>query len=171
MGSGQVTFALALVASLAMAGPALAQPQEIGRFGDWTAFTDGSGPKKICFIGSSPKKAEGAYTARGQTYMLITHRPAEKAVGEVSVEAGYAYKAGSDVAADIDGKSFKLFTQGGNAWAQNAQADRALVQALRAGKQLVVKGTSSRGTLTTDTYSLTGFTAAYDAITKACAVN
>ena len=33
---------------------------------------------------------------------------------------------------------------------------------------MVVKGTSSRGTVTTDTYSLRGFTAAYDAISGAC---
>jgi hypothetical protein len=32
-----------------------------------------------------------------------------------------------------------------------------------------VQGTSSRGTLTTDTYSLSGFSAAYDAISEACA--
>jgi len=39
---------------------------------------------------------------------------------------------------------------------------------MRAGLTMVVKGTSSRGTLTTDTYSLRGFTAAYDAMQKAC---
>ena len=33
---------------------------------------------------------------------------------------------------------------------------------------MVVKGTSSRDTLTTDTYSLIGFTKAYRAIGKAC---
>ncbi len=33
---------------------------------------------------------------------------------------------------------------------------------------MVVKGTSSRGTLTTDTYSLTGFSAALQSIDKAC---
>ncbi len=35
---------------------------------------------------------------------------------------------------------------------------------------MIVAGISSRGTLTTDTYSLNGFTAAYDAITRACGV-
>jgi hypothetical protein len=36
---------------------------------------------------------------------------------------------------------------------------------------MIVKGTSSRGTLTTDTYSLSGFTAAFNAISKACGLN
>ena len=33
---------------------------------------------------------------------------------------------------------------------------------------MVVRGVSSRGTQTTDTYSLSGFTAAYRAINTAC---
>jgi hypothetical protein len=36
------------------------------------------------------------------------------------------------------------------------------------GAAMVVVGTSERGTKTTDTYSLKGFTAAYGAISKAC---
>jgi len=41
---------------------------------------------------------------------------------------------------------------------------------MRAGGELVVKGVSTRGTLTTDTYSLKGFTAAWKAINTACDV-
>jgi hypothetical protein len=42
--------------------------------------------------------------------------------------------------------------------------------AMRDGKQMVVKGVSSRGTKTTDTYSLAGVSQAYDAINEACGV-
>ena len=49
-------------------------------------------------------------------------------------------------------------------------ADAKLVQSMIRGADMVVQGTSSRGTLTTDTYSLKGFTAAYKAINKACKV-
>ncbi|MDX1424550.1 MAG: invasion associated locus B family protein, partial [Kiloniellales bacterium] len=48
--------------------------------------------------------------------------------------------------------------------------DQAIVKAMRAGSSMVVKGTSSRGTVTTDTYSLLGFSKAYAAISKACGV-
>ena len=51
----------------------------------------------------------------------------------------------------------------------DAAADKQLVQAMKAGSELIVKGTSGRGTATTDTYSLGGFTAAMAAIDKACA--
>ena len=39
---------------------------------------------------------------------------------------------------------------------------------MRKGRTMVVTGTSTRGTLTTDTYSLSGFTKASRAIAKAC---
>ena len=41
---------------------------------------------------------------------------------------------------------------------------------MKRGRKMVVKGKSSRGTATTDTYSLTGFSAAYKAIGEACGV-
>jgi invasion protein IalB len=148
--------------------PASAQQKDLGTFGDWRAVVDGSGNKRICYIGSAPKKTEGKYTTRGETHFLVTDRPADKVKGEVSVAAGYAYKDGKDAEADVDGKKFKLFTSGGNAWAYDAGADKAMVGALKAGKQLIVRGTSSRGTATTDTYSLSGFSAALAAIDKAC---
>ena len=114
------------------------------------------------------EEGRGKYTTRGDAHVLVTHRPADKVKGEVSVSAGYPYKEGKDAEADIDGKKFKLFTRGENAWAYDAAEDRAMVAAMKAGKQLIVRGTSSRGTATTDTYSLSGFSAALAAIDKAC---
>lgn len=162
---------LALGAATFLPSSAWAQRKTIGTFSDWTAFADGSGDSRICYVGSVPKKAEGKYTRRGDTYTLISHRPGERVFGEVSVEAGYTYKPDSEVIVDVDGKKFKLFTKGGNAWASDAAADKEIVAAMKAGRQMIIKGTSSRGTLTTDTYSLSGITAAYNAIDKACGAN
>ncbi|MCP5365238.1 MAG: invasion associated locus B family protein [Hyphomicrobiales bacterium] len=142
---------------------------EIGRFGDWTAYEDGSGANKICYMGSSPQKAEGNYTRRGPIFFLISHRPGDKVEGEVALETGYPFKKGSDASAVIDGTTtFNLFTQGESAWNSGADADRKMVAAMKKGRRMVVKGHSQRGTQTTDTYSLNGFTAAYDAISRAC---
>lgn len=150
--------------------PASAQSDgPLGTFTDWSAFAQGSGSARTCYIGSVPKKEEGKYTRRGDVRAWVSMRPAENVAGEVSIEAGYPYKDGSEADVVIDGKLFRLFTRGENAWAYDAKSDRALVAAMKAGRAMVVKGTSSRGTLTTDTYSLSGFTAAHDAAAKACA--
>lgn len=159
---------LALFFALTGVNCATAQQRSLGSFGDWTAVIDGAGSKKLCYAGSVPKKAEGKYTSRDDIHLLVTHRPADKVRGEVSITAGYTYRDGKDAEADIDGKTFNLFTRGGNAWAYDAAADKEMVAAMKAGRTMIVRGTSSRGTLTTDTYSLSGFTAAMNAIDKAC---
>lgn len=150
--------------------PAPARADMIGSHEDWEAYKETEGGKPVCYIGAEPKKEEGKYTRRGDTYVLVTHRPAEKSAGVVSVKAGYPYQKGSEVDVAIGGQSFKLFTDGGHAFAYDEKTDEALVQAMIRGVSMVVKGTSSRGTLTTDTYSLKGFTAAYQAINRACGI-
>ena len=52
---------------------------------------------------------------------------------------------------------------------QNLTADeQKVVAAMKAGSTMVVQGRSTRGTLTTDEYSLNGITKALEAVTKAC---
>ena len=159
-------------AAAALSGIALhvAEAKPIKVFGDWSTFVEKENGHKVCYMGSEPKKTKGQYAKRGDTYILVTHRPAEKAIGVVSVRAGYVYKTQSEVEIKVDSVSFRLFTDGGHAWARDAKIDHKLVAAMKAVLTLIVNGFSSRGTLTTDAYSLKGFTAAYRAISKACGV-
>jgi hypothetical protein len=159
-------FALLLVA---LVGPALAaEPKLIDTFDDWSAFADAPKGARLCYMGGVPTKEEGKYKERGKPLVLVTHRPGEKSFDVVEVRAGYDYKPGSEVEAMAGGTAFKLFTDGDTAWAHDAKGDAALVAAMKRGATLVVKGVSSRGTETTDAYSLKGFSAAHDAIDKAC---
>ncbi len=146
------------------------KPSLLGTFGDWEALTFKEGKARVCYMGSRPKKAVGKYTKRGDVFFLVTHRPAEKAVGVVEIRAGYAYKENSEPSVTIGSDKFLLFTDGGSAFARDSDTDHALAKAMVRGSTMVVQGMSSRGTLTTDTYSLKGFTAAYKAINEACEV-
>ena len=122
------------------------------------------------FIASSPTKSEGQYTRRGNVFSIVTLRPADSREPEVSFIAGYTFKPDSTVEVVLDDQHrFSLFTQDDAAWLPNEpQIDRRMIERMRAGLTMVVRGTSSRGTLTTDTYSLRGFTAAYEAMQRAC---
>ena len=119
-------------------------------------------------MASQPEKAQGNYTRRGEIFALITHRPGDDSFDVVSFVAGYTYKKNQDVSVNIDGRKFTLFTQADTAWTSDAATDKALADAIQAGNKMVVVGYSTRGTKTTDTYSLAGSSAAYDAITSAC---
>ncbi len=147
-----------------------ASPKQIGKYGDWTSYYLSEGGSKVCYMVSKPVKAQGKYTNRGEIFALITHRPSENTKDVFSYITGYTYKVGSDATVTIDGKRYILFTQDDTAWAPDANADTKLAKAIRAGSKMVVKGTSSRGTLTTDTYSLKGSGAAYKAISKECGI-
>ncbi len=140
----------------------------IKNFGAWSAFDEIESGKKVCYIGSTPKKQQGKYKQRGETYVLVTHRPAENTRGVVSIKAGYAYKNGSDVQVNVGSQRFMLFTDKDHAWARDAAGDKKLIAAMRSGSQMIVTGSSGRSTKTVDTYSLAGFTAAMNAINKAC---
>ncbi|NCC22096.1 MAG: hypothetical protein EOM26_06490 [Alphaproteobacteria bacterium] len=158
-----------LLLALACAGTAFAaDPKPIGTYGEWSAYTFSEGGNKVCYMASQPRKAEGDYTRRGDIYALITHRPAEGTKNVFSYITGYEYKPASDVTIQIGSERFTLFTQGETAWAPDAETDDALAKAIRAGSTMVVTGTSKRGTPTTDSYSLSGSSAAHDAITKEC---
>lgn len=160
---------LALTAALIATSPLTASSQErlVGQFRDWTAYVHEDDGGKVCYIVSEPVEAKGDYTRRGDTYLIVSHRPAGRVFGEVMVVAGYPYRDGSTPEAQVGDRRFGFEVEGDAAWAQIDQQD-ALVQAMRRGRNLVLTGTSSRGTLTTDTYSLMGISAGLDAIDKEC---
>ena len=165
-----ILFPVLLPFLLGAAAPAAAADKVIGLFNDWGAQTFSEGRNTGCSMWSQPTKDEGDYTQRGPIYAYVTHRPWDKRLNEVSITAGYAYKKDSAVQIRIGGEKFALFTDGETAWSRSPADDKKLVDAMRRGSSMIVSGMSSRGTQTTDTYSLSGFTKAYEAIGKACNV-
>jgi hypothetical protein len=149
---------------------AAAADKVLGLYGDWGAQTFAEGKNTGCSMWSQPTKDEGKYKQRGPIYAYVTHRPWDKRVNEVSISAGYAYKKDSTVQVRIGGEKFTLFTDGETAWSRSPKEDKQLVDAMKRGNAMVVTGTSSKGTQTTDSYSLNGFGKAYEAIGKACKV-
>lgn len=167
-----ILFGLSIFTAI-IAGANAAQanePRLIGTYGDWSAYVFTENGGKVCYMASEPKKAEGNYSKRGDIFALVTHRPSEGTKNVFSYITGYTYKSGSNVNVTIDSKRYTLFTQNDSAWTPDEQTDNRLAESIRKGSKMVVKGTSSRGTLTTDTFSLKGSGDAHDAINKACGI-
>lgn len=148
---------------------AMEAPRLLGEYGDWSAYTYKENGKNVCYMASTPKKDEGKYTQRGDIYAVVTHRPGEKSFDVVNFVAGYTYKKGSKVEIKIGKETFtNIFTDGDKAWTLTEKDDKALVAAMKRGERMIVRGVSSRGTQTKDTYSLSGFTRAYKVISAKC---
>jgi invasion protein IalB len=147
-----------------------AQPQLLGQYGDWGAYMATPGGKKVCFALAKPAESQTipANRPRDPAYMFVSSRPAEKVKDEVSIIIGYGFKPNSDATIDVGGMAFPMYTQNDGAWVKNAAEETHLVDSMRKGADLVVKGTSARGTQTTDTYSLKGLAQALDRVGQEC---
>jgi len=160
-----------LVAAGFMAAPALADNRQLlGTYRDWDAFmlkkTNG---EKVCYMISIPKSSAPKSLKHGNPFLTVSHKPARKISNEVNFVVGYNFKRNSRVTMKIDkSRRFRLFTEGDGAWGDDAKSDNAMTQAMKKGGSLVMSGQSGRGNNTSYRFSLSGFTAAHNAITKAC---
>ncbi len=170
MKSGSLVAGLALGAMMALAPAAQAQQAtELGTFNAWSAWsaTDASG--LICYISATPQSSEPAGANRDPIHFMIIHRKGMGTKNEVQTIIGYPFNTtDAKASATIDGKSYPMVTEGSAAWLASTGDEGGFVQAFKAGSKLTVKGTSQRGTNTTDSYSLSGATAAMNAIDAAC---
>jgi hypothetical protein len=147
-----------------------AKPTLLGQFGDWGAYTASPGGKKVCFALAKPASAETKPPdrPRNQPYMFIATRPAEKVTNEVSIIVGYPFKTSTEATAEVGATTFALYTQGDGAWIKNSGEEAHMVDTMRQGESVVVKGMSAHGTQSTDTFSLKGLAEALDRMAQEC---
>jgi hypothetical protein len=146
------------------------QPTLLGQYGDWGAYTASPAGKKVCFALGKPKtaKTDPPGRKRDPAYVFISTRPAEKVKNEVSIIIGYPFKPSSDATAEIGSTKFAMYTQDDGAWIKNVAEEARMVDAMRKGAELTVKGTSGRGAQSTDEYSLKGLSQALDKVEQEC---
>jgi Invasion associated locus B (IalB) protein len=156
----------------APAAPAVGgvQPNLLGQFADWGAYTASPGGRKVCFALARPSSSQTnpPNRPRDPAHIFISTRPAEQVRNEVSVIIGYTFKDKPSPTIEVGPTKLNLYTEKDGAWISNAGDEARLVEAMRRGSDLVVKGTSSRGTQTTDTFSLKGLGQALDRVAQEC---
>jgi hypothetical protein len=145
-------------------------PNLLGQYGEWGAYTATAGGKKVCFALAKPNKSATTppNRPRDPPYMFVSSRPSEKVRDEVSIIVGYGFKPNAEASIDVGGSSYPMYTQNDGAWIKNAADEPRLVDALRKGTDAVVKGTSAKGTASTDTYGLRGLAQALDRVGQEC---
>ena len=143
------------------------KPTPVGTFGDWGAFT-AQGKGKTCYALAQPRDRTPGALKREAAYVFISNRPGENVRNEVSIIMGFAMKDNSDAKAEINGTTFDLICKGANAWVKNAAREGEFVDAMRRGSKLVIKASSIKGNVTTDSYSLAGLSDALARVQKDC---
>ncbi len=154
----------------AAATPGDAQPMLLGQYGDWGAYAATPGGRKVCFSIAKPKASQTnpAGRKRDQAYVFVSTRPAENVRNEVSVIIGYPFKPSTDATAEIGADKFAMYTLNDGAWIKNVAEEARMIDSMRKGSDLTVKGVSGHGTESTDQYSLKGLSQALDRAGQEC---
>lgn len=170
----------ALAAALAAASPVYAQadpqlglqPTLTASFRDWFVYIAGAGDERICYALSQPKQSEPTDVQRDPIFFMVANWQNGDTRDEPSIMPGYPYREGGAVQIEIGSDTFELFTRNegtdGGAWVQDLEDERRLIDAMKRGTTMMVTGTSTRGTLTRDHFSLLGITAALERVSNLC---
>ena len=179
-------FVLSLLSAITLALPSIAAAQSrpaatnpaaqatlLGQFGDWGAYAASPGGRKVCFALAKPASSvdnpPSRRTAANAVFMFVSTRPEEKVANEVSLlVTGYAFKPNSEANMAIGAAPFAMYTQNDGAWVKKAADEARMIEAMRKGADVVIKATTSKGTQTTDTFSLKGISQALDRVAQEC---
>ena len=143
----------------------------------WNAWEVNGQGGKLCYVSARPTSTQTKPPGvkRGEVYVTISHRigATSQVRDEISFHAGYPIKADRNVGAAVDKTKTFDFERRGPAtpeliWSKSPETDKAMIAAMRSGRELVFTGTSQRGTTTVDVFKLDGFVKALDAANKAC---
>ena len=118
-----------------------------------------------CYIYAKPIKTiipEGK--SRGE-HEVIVYRMNNSTNMIVQVNAGFNYKSSDSIKVFIDDGDYMFFTDADSAWTDE---DKKVIFAMKKGLEFVTSAISSKGTEVVDTYSLKGFTAAFNKLNDNC---
>jgi hypothetical protein len=162
------------------------KPLLVASFGDWGVYQTQAAKGRVCYTLAQPKDRAPADLKRDAAYAFISDRPSEGVRNEISFIMGFDVANPPDAAAPADPKkkpagkeavamvgdqSFELLAKTSNLWVKNAAKEGQLIDEMRKGAKLQVKAASKKGNVTTDTYSLAGFSQALDRVQKDCPAN
>ena len=139
-----------------------------GQFKNWTAQNTNINGQQVCYAVSSPIASDPKTLNRAESRIFVSFRANDKIQNEISVTSGYNYKASSKVNLAIEKREFNFETEDNFAWLTKYEDEISLIELMRKSSQVKVSATSVRGTKTIDTFSLNGFSDAYEAAKKKC---
>lgn len=144
------------------AAPAALGPNG-GKFGDWTAATYGSGSAKVCYAFTKPQISKPNWASRKLVMLTVTERQGSR--DEISITPGYLYPEKAVVSMTLGTDKIPFYVQDNIAFTDSTGA--ALAGFASQGMALATS-TGPKRKPVEDQFSLSGFSAAYKAITEAC---
>lgn len=163
-----LVLAPALMIALALPASALAQgaptAKSIGVFENWQAATYVDNGQTVCYAFTRPLIGGKVEERSGGSVLSIAERPGMR--DSIAIAVGYNFASGAEVSVSIGRSAHQEFyTSGSSAFSRDGSG---LISAMKDGTELTSISPGPGHGSTTNHFSLKGFTAAYDAIVKAC---
>lgn len=136
--------------------------------GKWQAFSSQQGRTKVCYALSKAEARTPANLKDVDGLIFVSSRPGENVRNEISFVMNFDLKEDVEHQAVIGSETFALVAKGQNMWLKNPAEEPRMLEALRRGASLEVKGTSRRNNPTSDRYSLAGMTQTVKRAEDAC---
>ncbi|WP_158516155.1 hypothetical protein [Bosea vaviloviae] len=155
-------------APVASASAGQAQAMLLETAGKWQAFSSQQGRSKVCYALSKAEARLPANLKDIEGLLFVSSRPTEGVRNEISFVLNFDLKEDVEHQAIIGSERFALVAKGQNMWLKNPAEEPRMLDALRKGSGLEVKGTSKRGNPTSDKYSLAGMNQAVKRAEDAC---
>jgi hypothetical protein len=158
--------ALALLAGITIPC-AFAEPTAIGRYNDWSVFTEKSGSDTICYAATAATDKAPRSAEHGEVWYYVTSWKSGRARNQPSLKVGFDLKDDAAGKVAVGRSSWTLFAVGPEAFADDAD-DRRIVDALKKGSELRAEAVSARNTQVAYHFSLKGSTAAIEKAAALC---
>ena len=155
-------------ATTAAASSGQGQAMLLETAGKWQAFSSQQGRSKVCYALSKAETRTPANLKDVEGLLFVSSRPGEGVRNEISFVMNFDLKEGVERQAIIGNERFALVAKGQNMWLKNPAEEPRMLDALRRGAGLEVKGTSKRGNPTSDKYSLAGISQIVKRAEDAC---
>ena len=116
---------------------------------------------------SVPIEIKGTTKKPRSPYIVVTRKKGSE-YDEVSLSSGFIFKPYSDVTVSILKRKFPLFPEYEKAWTYDINDDIEIVKEMKLGAKLYVTSYSKADYVANDTYSLLGFSEAYEKMISLC---
>ena len=158
---------VSLIAVFLAAPLASAEPVAIGRYKDWSVFTDTVNGETICYAATAATDKAPKTADHGEVWFYVTNWKSGRARNQPSLKVGFNLREDLAPKAQVGRSSWSLFAVGREAFADDAD-DPRIVAALKKGSELRVQAVSARNTQVAYHFSLSGSTAAIDKASATC---
>jgi invasion protein IalB len=151
-----------------VAAPAVAEPQALASYKDWSVFTHDAGDDRICFAAAEASDKSPKTVNHGDIFFLVASWKSGAAANQPSFRVGYNLQPAPAPTIRIGSEKWDMYVSDNEAFIESAAAEKSLIAAMRKGADMKISAMSNKGTATSYVVSLSGVSAAIDRAQQAC---